>query len=648
MAPHRKGSKSSFVQQMIETRFQPTPKRQQMMMKQQQQQMRKRKRMEQLSHSGTNTMNHQYWTGVYKGTFYRIPKVTPTATPASFGKAFSFSSAWRPLPVLPKLYTPTSPPAKIPSLLSPSNSGTTTSCQIPKHPSTTTNTSNTSTSSCSSTADAAASNSTAATATVCAATSTTTGTKSTGILPTVVKIAAKTFRHPNQRTEFYERFKQWIYENYGTLILNFGSICTLIGFTRSDVLELRTLSVTGSVCAIAYHIATPPLRIPPLIWSSTFAFVNGYKIYEIVQEREGSVQLSTEQEEMYSNFFMPHGVTPKQFEIIYAKAEVLHIKKGTFLIRQTEAYQHVDLVVAGTTRASALGRFLTAASTTPTARDERVGGASGAWIGEMCLLERVWLKEQKKSASSSSNVVHQTSLLSPSPPQSRQMSTTPSKDSQESIDRTESTKESAVNFTDTGNFVGNNSDIGSNKTKTDDKSAILNNGTKNATIENTKHAEQLVIGKDSIAAVHEKASPPRKSTETTPNQQQPTKLKACRSMYTIVAQEDCVVLRWRHDVMEGLMEKSTDMRAALTRAMTAAIVGKVINFTVSRSKANQTWATWLGDWKYNAGAEVNIEDETTTANNVNAATTTTNTVMVDEAAMATKENLPNYPIRSFR
>ena len=88
-------------------------------------------------------------------------------------------------------------------------------------------------------------------------------------------------------------------------------------------------------------------------------------------------------------------------------------------------------------------------------------------------------------------------------------------------------------------------------------------------------------------------------------------------MYTIVAQEDCVVLRWRHDVMEGLMEKSTDMRAALTRAMTAAIVGKVINFTVSRSKANQTWTTWLGDWKYNAGAEVNIEDDTT--NNTNAA-----------------------------
>jgi hypothetical protein len=484
----------------------------------------------------------------------------------------------------------------------------------------------------------------------------TTGTAPRSILPKVVKIAAKTFRHRQKRTEFYERFQQWIYENYGTLILNFGSICTLIGFTRSDVLELRTLSVTGSLCAILYHIATPPLRIPPLLWSATFAFVNGYKIYEIVQEREGSVQLSTEQEEMYSNFFMPHGVTPKQFEMIYAKAEVLHIKKGTYLIRQTEEYKHVDLVVSGTTRASALGRFLTAASTTPTAHEERVGGASGAWIGEMCLLERAWLKEQKAASSSSTNVVHQTSLLSPSPPpppHDRRISTIPpSKDSSDQMDRTESSKESAVIFTDMGNIEGKNSD--GNTAKLENKAINLKNEAKDASTENKKTVE-MVNGGTSISAtataVDDKIGPLRKSTESSTNhqqaQQQPTKLKACRSMYTIVAQEDCVVLRWRHDVMEGLMAKSTDMRAALTRAMTAAIVGKVINFTVSRSKANQTWAKWLGDWKYNAGAEVNIEDDTTN-NNGSPTTGKPNTVMVDEATMATKENLPNYPIRTFR
>ena len=605
MAPSRK----RFVQQMIEMRYQPTPIRQQMLLKQQQ--MKKRKRMEQQQHFISRN-NDQYWTGVYKGTFYRIPKVT--VTPASKKKSL-FSSSWRPLPVLPKLYTPTSPPAKIPSLLSPSKTSINTSST------------NTTIGSCTIPATT--------TATTAGGTITTTTTTNTAvansILPTVVKIAAKTFRHKKKRSEFYERFQQWIYENYGTLILNFGSICTLIGFTRSDVLELRTLSVTGSLCAIVYHFATLPLRIPPLLWSGTFAFVNGYKIYEIVQEREGSVQLSTEQEEMYSNFFMPHGVTPKQFELIYAKAEVLHIKKGTFLIRQTEEYKHVDLVVAGTTRASALGRFLTAASTTPTAREERVGGASGAWIGEMCLLERLWLKEQKST--SAPNVVHQTTSLSPAPSQNRRVSKPPGQESQEQANRIESTKESAANFTDTGSFQGK---MNNSKQISDEANVNLKIESKHASIENPKNTEPT----HSTATIDDKVSPLRKSTETIPNQ---PKLKACRSMYTIVAQEDCVVLRWRHDVMEGLMGKSTDMRAALTRAMTAAIVGKVINFTVSRSKANQTWATWLGDWKYNAGAEVNIEDDKS-----NGAVSKTNGVMVDEAAMATKESLPNYPIRTFR
>jgi hypothetical protein len=114
-------------------------------------------------------------------------------------------------------------------------------------------------------------------------------------------------------------------------------------------------------------------------------------------------------------------------------------------------------------------------------------------------------------------------------------------------------------------------------------------------------------------------------------------------MHTIVAQEDCIVLRWRHDVMENLMQRSPDLRAALTRAMTAAIVGKVINFTVSRSKGNPIWSAWLSDWKYNAGAEIHIDDGAT-----NTTSSKQNAVVVDESAIATKENLPNYPLRTFR
>ena len=54
------------------------------------------------------------------------------------------------------------------------------------------------------------------------------------------------------------------------------------------------------------------------------------------------------------------------------------------------------------------------------------------------------------------------------------------------------------------------------------------------------------------------------------------------------------------------------MRGALTRAMTSALVGKVVNMTVSRTNAMPTWSTWLSDWTREDGAKVDVQriDET--------------------------------------
>ena len=119
--------------------------------------------------------------------------------------------------------------------------------------------------------------------------------------------------------------------------------------------------------------------------------------------------MTEEQEDCFVKFFMPHGITPKQFEAIEKSAHRITIKKNEPIIKQGERLDHVYLVVRGSTRASILGRYLTAASTTPLA-EAREGGASGAWVGEMSLLECYWEKEQgkiqpndSKDCSSSSN-----------------------------------------------------------------------------------------------------------------------------------------------------------------------------------------------------------------------------------------------------
>ena len=57
------------------------------------------------------------------------------------------------------------------------------------------------------------------------------------------------------------------------------------------------------------------------------------------------------------------------------------------------------------------------------------------------------------------------------------------------------------------------------------------------------------------------------------------------------------------------MSKSTYFRAALSRAMTSAIVSKVINFTISKTNSLPTWQSWLDHWKYNAGAQVQVKTD---------------------------------------
>lgn len=157
-------------------------------------------------------------------------------------------------------------------------------------------------------------------------------------------------------SDFLKRLSKWFQDNWAVLILNVGSICTLVGFTRSDILELRTLSMTGSVASVVYVMGQPRILWPSVVWSSLFAAVNAVKIFGIYQERNSDVTMTEDQENMYVEFFLPHGITPKQFERIEARAERYPLKAGEFLTKRYEKLNHVFLVIEGKTKAHILGR----------------------------------------------------------------------------------------------------------------------------------------------------------------------------------------------------------------------------------------------------------------------------------------------------
>jgi CRP-like cAMP-binding protein len=270
---------------------------------------------------------------------------------------------------------------------------------------------------------------------------------------------------------------------------------------------------------MAYTLAQNTILWPNIFWSLLFASVNSYKIYQIFDERNASVSMTEEEEKIFVDFFMPHGVTPKQFERIEKSGKMMVFKKGELLIQKGEKPHSVYLIVEGSTNALILGRRLTAASTTIETRGgQKEGGDSGAWVGEMAFLKQFWEKEQR-------SIIQQ--------------------------------KEEKAASTDT-------------------KEKAKENANPNVNV------KPIPTGGGIAEAF----------------------------IYSIIATEDCTVMSWSHKEMEDLMTHSTDLRAALTRAMSSALVGKVVNLAVSRTHHDKVpWLEWLKDWKHKDGTTVEIRSD---------------------------------------
>jgi len=428
--------------------------------------------------------------------------------------------------------------------------------------------------------------------------------KPVGEVPTAQKVMRKAEQSDEEPFAiFVRKFERWWQANWAVLLLNFGSICTLVGFTRSDVLELRSLAVTGSLSNVVYLSVQRPFRAAPVVWSLTFASVNGWKIKNILEERTSTVRLTKEQEDIYVTHFMPHGVTPKQFEAIYAAADVLRFKKGDVIKRQGEVLEHVYLIASGHTSATALGRRVSAASVVPDAEqaERKTAMSGGAWAGEIQFLEQYWIKEQKHIQK-----------LHPS------------------IQRVDAERKNSKGAeASSGGVVKERKSKG---VKNGAESASARTGDKQSDDEHPLDGEH-VDDPDALKNVEVNISHKRTFRfETRPRPESTRSGIAAKSLITITAVDDCVVLRWSHEKMEELMARSTDMRAAMTRAMTAAIVGKVIHFTVSRAQSGAILPMWLQDWKYSAGAKIEVDEEEDVG---------------EDGKGQAKENLPSPIIRKF-
>jgi CRP-like cAMP-binding protein len=365
----------------------------------------------------------------------------------------------------------------------------------------------------------------------------------------------------------YNRMSQWFANNYGILILNIGSLATLTGFTRTDILELRLLSITGSLSSVIYFLTRPPPFVyGSVIWSLIFASTNAYMVYYIYEERKGQIQPLTEEEkDLYEEHFMPHGVTPRQFEKLIQKSQLLQLKRGDVLIQKGQELHSVYLVSSGATEAVGnLSRRITAASSIQGNKQRLKGGDSGAWVGEFLFLDYLQLRDLKRNT------------------------TTMSHRKSNRIDRTH-----------------NNDDkdsMNTNKAHKHDKE----DSTKPFAQTNKQqfHARSYSRYK---SVQHENVS--------NENDEEGLTSKASTSILTYIATQDSNVYSWDYEELSSLLDTSFDLRSAVTRAMTAALVGKVVNLYISNSdheKHSLDWIQWVKDyWSWPTGEvmKVNIVKE---------------------------------------
>ena len=308
------------------------------------------------------------------------------------------------------------------------------------------------------------------------------------------------------------KLKQWLKDNAGIIILNFGSICSFMSFTRMDILELRVLSITGSVSSIIYFSSRPPpLVVAPIIWSSIFTGTNLYMIYLIYEERKGKTEpMTIEEESAYEEHFLPHAVTPRQYEKLLKIAKKRELSRGDVLIQKGDKMKKVYLVVNGATEAvNTMSRRVTAASSRKGNKESLAGGDAGAWIGEIAFFDYLAERDQQGQ-----------SFQPPSPPP----------------------------------------------------------------------AITKALPLATAPSVSERNILPKEPTMTRESATQ-------NAILTYIATKDStIVYEWDFVELADLMRSSSELRSSVSRAMTAAVVGKVVNLYISKADANTPiWKKWLRD-----------------------------------------------------
>jgi len=127
-------------------------------------------------------------------------------------------------------------------------------------------------------------------------------------------------------------------------MIHVANLLILVSFLLKDILLLRLLSISASICFSAYFYFRPVPEWEPIAWNALFMAVNAYQCWILFMERR-PVHLNLEEQKVYQMVF--RSLTPREFFKLLQIAQWKEVQIEEQVVEKGIFLQQIMVIVSG-------------------------------------------------------------------------------------------------------------------------------------------------------------------------------------------------------------------------------------------------------------------------------------------------------------
>lgn len=162
---------------------------------------------------------------------------------------------------------------------------------------------------------------------------------------------------------------EWMYNN-GNVIVTVGSLLSLTATLMADMRMLRFFNLLAGFCFCTYNWTRRPRLTDAALWNVVFLVLNCVMLWR-VQTEHREVAFSSHELDVFQRYFLPAGMSPRQFRRLLKQGKWRTLPQGYVLQREGSACEALCFVVRGTVEISQGGETI----------ETYRGGETGAVVG---------------------------------------------------------------------------------------------------------------------------------------------------------------------------------------------------------------------------------------------------------------------------